>query len=218
MGQIGWTEAAERGAFTTSQVARLVSAPTSEVASWLRGPEPLIAPDYEPIEGRQVLSFDGLIEARFVAHMRRQGVPLSTLRFVARKLRDGGHEHPFALNRRLLSDGFRLFEEDEGKLVNLVNECYADRELMKPALKDRVVFQRGRASYYQPDPEGLPDVRIDPRLAFGRPVVVDGSTAVPTTKLAEAFEGEGLDGAADWFGVRPASVRQAVQFEERLAA
>lgn len=214
-----WTAASHMGAFTTTQVARLVGREASEIARWTRGSHPLVVSDYEPLDGRIVLSFDALIEARLVSHMLRQGVPLRTLRAVSRKLkRDTGSKHPFALDRKFVSEGFRMFERDGDRLVNIANDCYAEPGLMGPALEGKVIFERGRASYYLPYPADLPHVRIDPRVAFGRPVLVVSKRAVPTAKLADTARMEGIDATADWFGVSAAGVSEAMSFEERLAA
>lgn len=216
---LSWTDAANSGAFTSSQVARLLGFETASVASWLRGGDPLILSDYEPIEGRQVISFRGFLEARMLAHMISEGVPKRRLREVMVRLRaQTGERHPLAQDRAVVTDGFRIFQSDGDRLINLANDCYAEPQLMKPALRGRVVFQAGKATYYEPDPASLPDVRIDPRVAFGRPIVIEGGKAVPTEKLAEIAEGEGLNEAAAWFEISPKAVHQAVQFEERLAA
>lgn len=219
MGEVlGWKDIGRAGAYTTSQVARLVRREPGEVLRWVKGANPLIQPGYEPIGGRPILSFNGLLEARLVSHMLREGVPLRLLRQVSRKLKLQGFDHPFAADRPIVSDGFRLFEAESGCLVNLVDECYAEPGLMKPALDGRVVFRRGIARYFEPYPAELPLVRIDPALSFGRPVVVEGTAATPTAKLAELASSEGLAATADWFLVSEEAVRQAAEFEHRLAA
>ncbi|MFH1518384.1 MAG: hypothetical protein ABIH17_10965 [Pseudomonadota bacterium] len=215
---LSWQQIGSAGAFTTSQVARLVRRDSSEVLRWTKGDPPLVVSDYEPIQNRPVLSFEALLEARFVSHMLREGVPMRLLRKVSEKLRRQGVPHPFAADLRIVSDGFRLFESSDGRLINLVNECYAEPDLMRPALEGRVVFKRGVARYFEPYPQDLPLVRIDPRLAFGRPVVVDGDAAAPTAKLASVAESEGIEAAADWYLISQDAVRQAAEFEQRLAA
>lgn len=219
MGEVlSWREIGNAGAFTTSQTARLVRREPSEIARWIKGEEPLIEPDYEPIGVRPILSFEALLEARLISHMLREGVSMRLLRKVSNKLRKQGYRHPFAADRGIVSDGFRLFESADGKLINLVNECYAEPDLMRPALEGRVVFKRGVAKYFEPYPVELPLVRIDPRVAFGRPVVMEGSAAAPTAKLAAVAAVEGVDAAADWYLISPEAVRQAAEFEQRLAA
>ena len=219
MGEVlSWREIGNAGAFTTSQVARLVHREASEIARWTKGDAPLISPGYEPIRGRPILSFEALLEARLVSHMLREGVSMRLLRKVSQKLRRQGYSHPFAAEREIVSDGFRLFESSDGRLINLINECYAEPDLMRPALEGRVVFKRGVARYFEPYPQDLPLVRIDPRVAFGRPVVVEGNAATPTEKLAAVVESEGVEAAADWYLISPEAVRQAAEFEQRLAA
>lgn len=213
-----WREIGTAGAFTTSQTARLIKREPADVAQWVRGDDPLISPDYEPIGTRPVLSFDALLEARLISHMLREGVAMRLLKRVSKRLKDLGHRHPFAADKEIVSDGFRLFESSHGKLINLVNDCYAEPDLMRSALEGRVVFKRGIARYFEPYPLDLPLVRIDPRIAFGRPVVVDGSVSMPTAKLAEVVELEGISAAADWYLLSTDAVRQAADFEERLAA
>ncbi|WP_374322372.1 hypothetical protein [Brevundimonas sp.] len=215
---LSWQQIGSAGAFTTSQVARLIHRDPSEVLRWTKGEPPLIASDYEPIQNRPILSFEALLEARFVSHMLREGVPMRLLRKVSDKLKGQGITHPLAAEREIVSDGFRLFESSDGRLINLVNECYAEPDLMKPALEGRVRFKRGVALYFEPYPRDLPLVRIDPRLAFGRPVVVDGDAATPTAKLASVAESEGVEAAADWYLISADAVRQAAEFEQRLAA
>lgn len=215
---LSWRDIGSAGGFTTSQVARLLRRETSDVAGWVRGGRPLIFTDYEPIGGRPVLSFEALLEARLISYMLREGVPMRILRRVSEKLRGDGHRHPFACGLDIVSDGFRLFESENGRLINLVNECYAEPTLMQPALEGRVIFRRGKASYFEPYPSDLPMVRIDPKVAFGRPIVVDVTATAPTARLASVAEIEGVEATADWYLISPEAVRQASVFEERLAA
>ena len=105
----------------------------------------------------------------------------------------------------------------QGGRVVLDAEGVLEPDLMRPALEGRVVFNRGIAHYFEPY-QDLPLVRIDPRIAFGRPVVIDGTSATPTAKLAEVAENEGVEAAADWYLVSSEAVRQAADFDHRLAA
>ncbi len=214
-----WTMLVTAGAFTTDQVAHLTGGTARGVGAWLRGKHPLIISDYEPIEGRRLLSFEGLIEARAIAYLLDQGLTTRRLRTMMAELRRKyGERHPLARKHAITTTGDRVFEEDRGRLINLLNDCYADPDLMRPALRGRVVFEGNRALYLEPEPNVLPMVRIDPQRAFGRPVVVDKGIAVPTTTLAEMAAEDGNANAADWFGVSEDAVRQAVEFEQHLAA
>lgn len=217
---LDWKEIGSEGGFSTGEVARLIGRSTSEVASWLRGDPPLIESDYHPLHGRPILSFDALIEARTLAHFLGEGMKKAKLREVMASLRKATkRRHPLASDLKVVTDGFRLLEmTDDGKLVNLANEVYAEPTLMRQALIGRVTFEGGRARYFQPEPIEAPMVRIDPKISFGRPVVVDGGRAVPTAALADAAEDEGLVHAAEWFGVSEEAAKQALSFERRRAA
>ena len=58
---------------------------------------------------------------------------------------------------------------------------------------------------------------VDPTRAFGRPIVVEGS--VPTEILFEAVKTEGSpDKVAKLYEVPLSAVREAVMFQEQLAA
>lgn len=207
------------GAFSTVQAARLTGRKPSEVADWLRGRTPVILPDYEPVNGRLVLSFEGLIEARLIGYFVDHGVSPKTLRAVMSRLRAKEQvRHPLARDGAFVTDGFRAIEVEDDKLINLANDVYADPELLRPALAGKVIFEGGRAAMLIPDPERSPLIVIDPRIAFGRSVVLEDGQAVSTSALAASAEVEGLDDAAEWFGVSPEAARQALDYERRLGA
>ena len=215
---LNWSDIATSGGFSTADVARLIGRPASTVAAWLRGSPPIIETDYEPLNGRPLLSFDALVEARAISHLLGEIKP-ARLRSIMREFRQKtGARHPLAKDQRFVTDGFRLFEVADDKLINVVNECYAEPTLLHPLLKGKVIYDNGAARYFMPDPDKLPLVRVDPRHAFGKPVVIDLNRVVTTSALADSATLEGVAEAADWFGVSEAAVEQALQFEQQLAA
>jgi len=71
----------------------------------------------------------------------------------------------------------------------------------------------------QPRKESLKSVVMDPRIAFGRPVLV--GTAVPTTVLADRFKaGDSLNDLAEDYGAQPQAIEEAIrcEFDRRQAA
>jgi hypothetical protein len=214
-----WKDIVSEGGFTTVDAARLIGQPAEKIAAWLRGTPPIVLPDFEPINGRIVMSFEALIEARAIAHFVDQGVKPSRLRTIMNEVRKTtGHRHPLARDLRTVTDGFRVFEKDGDRLINLANDVYAHPTIMAPALKGRVEFAGGKAAFLVPEPEKAPLVRIDPRHAFGRPVIFDSGRIVTTSALAASVEVEGLEDAAEWFGVSPEAARQAQEYELQIAA
>jgi uncharacterized protein (DUF433 family)/transcriptional regulator with XRE-family HTH domain len=214
-----WIELGRRGAFTTSQVARLIGTEPETIASWLAGRPPLIASNLPQVAGRLAVSFDGLVEARAVSYLLREGIPRRKLaRAMAAMRNRWGDPHPLARERSIMTDGASVLEIDGDRIVDLLNDAYVMSEALKPGLSGRVVFKSGRAAWLEPFPKDLPLVRIEPARAFGRPVIVEGKVSVPTSTLADSAKLEGREEAADWFGVSEEAVGQAVEFEHRLAA
>jgi uncharacterized protein (DUF433 family) len=126
--------------------------------------------------------------------------------------------HPLARERTLTTDGSAVLELNGERIIDLLTDAYLHPEILRPALAGRVVFKSGRAAWLEPYPEEMPLVRIDPSRAFGRPVVVEETTSVPTETLANSALVDGPAEAADWFGVTGEAVDQAVAFEQRIAA
>jgi uncharacterized protein (DUF433 family) len=215
---LNWLDIATSGGFTTSDVARLIGRPATTVASWLRGKPPIIEADYEPLNGRPLLSFEALVEARAISHLLGEIKKAKLARIMCEFRKVTGERHPLSKDQKFVTDGFRLFEIDDDRLVNVVNQVYAEPTLMRPLLKGRVVYDNGAARYFMPDPKKLPLVRVDPRHAFGKPVVIDAGRAVTTSAIAASVETEGLAETAEWYGISKPAVRQAVEFERRQAA
>lgn len=214
-----WIELGRRGAFTTTQVAVLLGVEPSRVASWLTGNPPLIVADLPSVAGRIALSFDGLVEARAINYLLVEGISRRRLAIAMKAMRQRWQDpHPLARERTLMTDGSAVLELQDDKMVDLLTDAYLHPEVLRPALAGRVVFRSGRAAWLEPYPEEMPLVRIDPARAFGRPVVVEESTVVPTETLAASAEVDGVSEAADWFGVSEGAVTQAVAFEQRIAA
>ena len=214
-----WIELGRRGAFTTTQVASLLQIDPARVASWLTGKPPLIESELPSVAGRLALSFDGLIEARAINYLLAEGVPRRKLTNAMKAMRQRwGDPHPLARERQLTTDGAAILEINGEKIVDLLTDAYLHPEILRPALAGRVVFKSGRAAWLEPYPEEMPLVRIDPAKAFGRPVVVEDTAAIPTETLALSAAVDGFEEAADWFGVSKLAVRQAISFEERIAA
>lgn len=133
---------------------------------------------------------------------------------------DQGIAHPFATQRRFRTDGKCVLMEEaaddgERRLLDIMTDEFGFPEVIEPSLFDTVVYVDDLAAHMKFD--GLPNIIVDPRLAFGRPVVEAGH--VPTETLAAAFLAEGdVNAVADWYKTDAASVTQALAFEQRLAA
>lgn len=215
-----------RGVYNVSDAARLVGTDTGKLRRWVfggRGQRAVIDNDYAPINGVEALSFNDLIEARFVSAFRSQGVSLQHLRQVSSKARaELSSKHPFA-DGRFVTDGRRIIleEVDEAgrrQLTDYVSEQRAFEEFIRSLILPGVVFDASNfAARWFPDSE-TPDVCVDPRRTFGRPMLF--RTGTPTDIVAKALRvaDDDVGQIASAYDLHPREVHQAALFELRLAA
>jgi len=131
-----------------------------------------------------------------------------------------GHTHPFCINR-FATDGQTIFMEvrertDEVTLGDLPDMQRVFESVVQPFLKN-IEFDEGEVPcrWWPMGRNHL--VALDPRRSFGQPIILrDG---VPTSVLARSRRANGCaEEVARWFEISPASVREAVEFEDALAA
>jgi uncharacterized protein (DUF433 family) len=225
--RIDWDRIGQIGLYTVPMAARLLGESGIKVRSWIDGypnsdARPIIRRQLPPINGRTVLGFLDLIEARFVSHFDRLGLSPQSIRKVADKLRERHHtDHPFATNKRFRTDGKKIFMEivetdEERKILNLMNDNFEMGAVIEASLFASILYADDLAYRWRPVRE-LPRIVLDPKYAFGRPVI-EGAW-VPTDTLYGAFEAEKSVGfVAEDFEVDKEGVTQAVAFEERLRA
>ncbi|HWS65771.1 MAG TPA: DUF433 domain-containing protein [Steroidobacteraceae bacterium] len=214
--------------------AHYLNIPQSTLRSWCLGQnyradgktrrfQPLIRLD---AKDRRALSFLNLVEAHVLAAIRRQHhVPLPTVRqalvFVSKKM---GTDRPLA-EAEFQTDGVDLFLEKLGSLINVSRDGQTE---MKEVIQDHLkrierdtrgipirlfLFTRKDDVRDQPSP-----VVVDPRIAFGRPVLAGRS--VPTAVLADRFKaGDSLTQLAEDYDTSPQQIEEALRCElERKAA
>jgi uncharacterized protein (DUF433 family) len=157
---------------------------------------------------------------------REHGVSLQSVRraleYVARELKQ---DRPL-IGQDFLTDGMNLFVErlatmadDDAGVKSLVNASrhgqLAARQLLEGALARVSRDTRGLIERIYPWVKKLDEprrVEIDPRRAFGRPVVVN--TRVPAEEIAERFgAGDGVDDIAREFRLDPGLVEGVLQWE-----
>jgi uncharacterized protein (DUF433 family) len=214
------------GFYTVAEAARLLRiGDKKRIYRWLGDDdEPVIRRDYDPVDGRQELSFWDLFEVRFVEAFRAQGLSLQFLRKVAAKARtDFRTQHPFALaSSKYLTDRRRIFlktaEEIGERTHDVLSGQYEMYVAIENFLANGVEFNPDTllAEEWPPYAE-CPNVIINPRYAFGHPVI--GEKHIPTAALYKLWRAE-KDNArvAGWYGVTIGEVEQAIDFELRLAA
>jgi uncharacterized protein (DUF433 family) len=221
-------------AYTMGEAARYLGVSKSTLRSWFAGQtysyhgerrmfERVIKPaDPHPPLG---LSFSNLVEAYVLTAIRRKHeIGLPTIRkgltWLVEKL---GAKRPL-LEEKFATQGAQLFVERLGQIINLSKDGQLEIAELIQAYLERVErdakglpiklypFMRS-----QPPREQPRTVVIDPRVSFGRPVLV--GTAIPTAVLAEQFKAGDLPAdLARAYGAKEEAVWDAIRCELELAA
>ena len=171
------------------------------------------------------LSFINMVEAHVLSGIRYQHrVPLGAVRRALEYLaRESASPHPLA-EEQFQTDGVNLFVERLGHLVNIsADSQLAMREILRALLRRIERDERGFAIRLYPfsrRPKLAPPlvddspklVVIDPRVAFGRPVLV--GSGVTTSAIAERFDaGESIEALAADYGRPRDEIEEAVRCE-----
>jgi uncharacterized protein (DUF433 family) len=188
---------------------------------------PLIRTDLPEIEGERALTFVELVELLYVRAFHELGVSWKTIRDaadVAARLFDS--RHPFALRQLYLDPASALYgavAEPDGSeaLVELSGHGQqAFPQVLKPYLEQLEFGVGGVAARWWPMGKDA-GVVVDPRIAFGAPIIE--GTRIPAGTLADAFEAErpaygerALERVAWMYEVEPRHVRNSLEFSRWL--
>lgn len=221
------------GIYTVPESAKLSGVSAGRIRRWLRGytyeyrgtaraSDPVWQRQLPTLDNKLALGFQDLLEVRMVNAFRERGVSWPTLRAAAGSAQKlFGVTHPFS-SRRFLTDGRSVFAEitdslGETSLLDLVRTQYAFAEVLTPLLHGVEFDQYDNALRWWP--LGLKRrVVIDPARSFGQPIV--SREGVPTGLITQAYEAQGRSFAtvARYYDIETRSVRDAVEFEQKLAA
>lgn len=222
------------GIYTIPEASRLTHIPTPSIKRWIKGydytrdgvhktSKPLWKHDIETIGEITALSFRDLMELLFVNAFRKHGVSWKEIRAAAEKASEFiDSSHPFS-TKRFKTDGKKIIveyaEQTRSKaLLELVSGQYAIEKIIGPHLLSGFEYSssdNGIVRWY-PIPRSR-KVVIDPKIKFGRPVVLPAG--IPTDVLYRAYKAEGSKSkVAQWYKVNTNTVKVAVKFEEELVA
>lgn len=220
------TDARDLAAYTIAEAARHLRLPAATLRSWVLGREyptadgggrfpPLITP-----ASRQppLLSFSNLIEAHVLRSLRTDhGVSVKDLRSALDYAENKLGIPRLLLREELRTEAGKVFLERYGQLIDLT----ASGQLaMKLALEDhlrRIEWDAAKFPlrlYPFLVSIGSTDrpIVIDPRIAFGRPVL-DRKGISTSTIVDRVDAGESVDDVAADYDLRPEEVEQAVVYE-----
>lgn len=215
------------GFFSTIDAARLVGTHPNSVRGWLNGYKssasgPVIARDFKE---SSTVSFLDLMELRFIAFFRAQGVTMPTIRRAAEVARnDWGVQHPLALSRdKYVTDRRKIFAksaDDEGDETtwDMATGQHEMWDAIEQTIEKGVEFnpKTHLATLWYPKVAAFPNVIVDPRIAFGKAVVK--GTTVPTSVLFQQFKADkSKERVAKWFEVSADVVSTAIAYEIEAA-
>jgi uncharacterized protein (DUF433 family) len=168
------------------------------------------------------LSFYNMIEVHVLRALRvREDVPLQRIRkalqFVEQQIRT---PHPL-VNQAFETDGLDLFVEHYGQLINASQGGRIEvRKAMQDTLRRIDRDDAGEAARFflwARDPLEEKKVSVDPRVSFGRAVLV--GTGLPISVLADRSRGgDSAKVIADDYRVKLEDVETALQWEPRAKA
>ena len=218
------------GIYTVPEASRLTRVASPRIRRWLRGYKffsgehehvspPVWRGQLEPVNGALALGFLDLMEIRVVNAFLRSGVSWKTLRDAERRGAELFHSsHPFC-TQRFETDGRNVFvdigaKSDEPIILEIIKSQAVFDEITHPFFKDLQFSKGDMLESWWPLGEDR-SVVVDPRRAFGKPIIAD--RGVPTATLSCAVKASNsIDEIVFWYDVTKNSVVDAVEFEESL--
>ena len=214
--------------YSIPETARIAGIAPSTLRSWVLGrpyptqqgaahSEPLI-----PSSEAGLLSFEQLVEAHILRALRtRRGIPLQHVRAAIAYAEESLGITRLLVSPELKTGGERLLLDRFGKLLDLSQSGqYAIRAAFQAHLQ-RIEWESNVAVRLFPflGEDGVTGklIAIDPRISFGRPVLL--SRSIPTAIIVLRMDqGEQPEALAEDYGVTLAEITEAAVYENRLAA
>lgn len=214
------------GIYTISDAAELIQAPRDLVRIWVAGrgdkQSPVIENELGRLDNKIAISFNALMELRFVALFHNAGVKLREIRAIMDEVRDTlEHPHPFATKTVFKTDGRKIVAEiarrnGVANIYDLRSHNYEMHPVVMKSLKDDVIYDpHGIAIEWRPRPKIAPNVIVHPAFSFGQPILK--ASQIPTEAIYGSFKAEKSARAVSLiYEVPEKRVREAVRFEQEL--
>lgn len=216
------------GIYTVSEAARISRISRLKIYRWLYGGSvtretggAVLRHQFKTMEDRASISFKDLIQLRFVDFFRSNGVSLQAIRkATAQASRLFDSLHPFC-TAKFKTDGVLLLaeiEELDGRvtMVELESMQQVFKDVISPFLK-RLEYEDEIVNRWWP--LGLRgNIVIDPARNFGQPTLAN--QGVPTHAIYDAYTAcdRQVKTVAEWHEITLKAVKEAVGYEESLAA
>lgn len=220
-----------KGIYTVPDAARLSRVTQRRIRYWLKGIPSEEAPETTdrrlwrgelcPIDDKLALGFLDLQEVRFIDAFLKAGVSWHLLRKahgIARRRYD--IEHPLC-TRSFVTDGSHIIEEiaevsDDIAYEEVVQGQRVFPKVIQPFLRELEFADDDQLVRWWPLGKERAVV-LDPCRQFGQPITA--RSGIATDILREAVTaGQTVEEIADWYEVDVVAVRDAIEFEQGLAA
>ena len=220
--------------YTVPEAAHYLQLPAATLRSWVLGRYYAVGGGRErrrfqplielPDKQFQLLSFFNLVEAHVLSALRRSHrIKLHDIRRALKYVTRRYHrKHPL-LDRRFETDGVKLFVRELGRVIDvtaagqLVIRQVIDSHLQRVERDAAGVVARLYPFTRIPDSEAPRIVLIDPRLAFGKPILA--GTRIPTAVIAERYKaGDSIEELARDYEREGVEIEEALRCELQVAA
>lgn len=226
------TQLLQTGIYTVVEASRLTNVSRQRIRRWLKGYEFRVKhgrhrspavwnSQLAPLDHATALGFLDLLEIRAVDAFISAGVSWKDLRRIHGEAQQWlQNAHPFCTNR-FATDGHTIFmelrERNHGVMLwDMRDVQRVFDKVIRPFLKN-VEFDSGRRPRRWWPRGKTRQVALDPRRSFGHPIIF--REGIATKILARsARANNSVEEVARWFQISPISVREAIDFEQALAA
>jgi uncharacterized protein (DUF433 family) len=219
------------GVYSLPEAERLTHIPRKRIRRWMEGYQfvssgkrhyspPVIDPAIGRDVGELALTFQDLVEVRFLEAFLRKGVKWKEMRLAAVRAKELLNKtHPFS-SRIFKTDGRYILAEIAGghsvALLNLSRNQMEFHAVVSPMLHGLEFNEFDEAERWFPMSKRK-SVVIDPARSFGAPIVIEGG--VPTRILAASARAERSQRVTSRiYDVPLRAVRNAVYYETKFLA
>jgi len=207
--------------FSFGDAAKFLGGSERTLRDWAhpRGDREPVITSFETRGRQPVLPFIGFAEAYVLLSLRKVGLPLQRIRPAVRELKSTiGLDHALA-SRNLYTDGAEVlyhYADDENDLTVVRSGQRLFRQMIESYLKRIHYGADGWADRLELPDYGHATVIVDPRMAFGRPLVQSGGARVQD--IVDRFNaGESIDSLAEDFRVPAEDIEDVLRVETRSA-
>ena len=228
----GGKDPREAPAYTVADAARFLKLPTSTLRSWTfgqpystKGGDRIFEPLIHIEDPGGALSFIELTEAHVLSALRRKHhIDLPSVRRTLKRLAQEypAARHPLA-QHQFATAGYELFVEEFGRLTNYASGQIGLKEVLEDYLQRIERDPDGVPTVLYPFPPNAPThsapkrIALNPRIAWGRPVIA--GTSIPTATIADRIAaGETPDELAADFDRPQSDILAAIAWELARAA